>query len=235
LINVALRNSFLFYFRCCRCIRGGYLNAEFYKKDIMDMAGKSHSWFSKYAPNIGGAVYFLSDGALILVGLATGAKLKMTAGCTCLAADLTYAAFGNKNAGFVTACVVGTTGVLMSALPPVIQQPTVAGVAGVAITVVAGGLGVFNKPITEAFKDAGNAIVRNTIGRPRSIMGLVKFISRAPLIYDAASNHRWGMFSIYSAWAFGDILTGLSKPKLGDPVRPAVVAATSSIERVPGS
>ena len=68
------------------------------------------------------------------------------------------------------------------------------------------GFGGLSIPLSATFGTSPSRSLRNTLGRPRRIMGAVAILGKIPLLYGSAGYGRWGLLSVYALWILGDLL-----------------------------
>ena len=97
-----------------------------------------------------------------------------------------------------------------------LSSPATATAIGTALFVVGYGVfGAFSKPLSQAFRDAKNSVVRWTLGRPRLATGVLGAVSMVPMIKDTIASQNIPLAAIITSFLVGEALIAASSPDKG--------------------
>jgi len=191
--------------------------AAAFAAEITPAPTNSFRWVSR-----AGCLYWVGNmleaGLGLAQGFSTGDWSKAESAALFIPSSLMFWKKPGDNRWFGAACAVNCAA-LTVAVYPALHNPVVLG--GWATFVASQAMGIASPKLTEMFGDAANAVTRLTAGRPRTVMAVLSFTSRAPLFYDAmeralshggAANIAWA--GMNAVWAAADFCMALSKPKV---------------------
>ena len=134
---------------------------------------------------------------------------------------------GKAHRWFVLGCALSSVAIVLTnydqlrlinwALLPSGRSPATETLAGTLLFVVGnGGFGVFSLPLTLRFRQAGNPVVRLTLGRPLMLVGVLSAASLLPILRDALAARNIPLSAIFIAYLVGEALIAISSPD-GEP------------------
>ena len=197
---------------------------QFINIDRAKMAG----WFFQ-AGNVG----------LLALGGFNGSWSELAAGASWIAAGEILRRRGDDTRWFARSCVVAVAAMgftnykALSTVNPsellTLSSPATATAIGTALFVVGYGVfGAFSKPLSQAFKDAKNIVVRWTLGQPRLATGVLGAVSMVPMIKDTIASQNIPLAAIITSFLVGEALIAASSPDKGLLSNKANGAATPS-------
>ena len=131
-----------------------------------------------------------------------------------------YSLRGNDDRWVAAAALLGAAGMVATNFPVInlamqTLQTTAPTTFFSTIGFVTGNAFGALKPLLETkFKNAKNIIVKNTLGKPRSTMGVLSASSKACLFYDAVANRKIVFAAVLALWITGDyFVTKSTQPR----------------------
>ncbi|MEJ0063520.1 MAG: hypothetical protein WDO70_10095 [Alphaproteobacteria bacterium] len=181
----------------------------------------SKGWVVGHVANLGGFSYFAGDLLLFVVGTGNASLHQVVSSLAFLASSVVFSRYGHRDNGFALGCALSGAGMAIATIPDIMHYAQAATAVGLAVFTVSQILGIFSQSLTKAFGETESTVVKNTLGHPRMMMGMLALVSKAPMLADAVGNSEAGWTAVLILWAFGDILCGVSKPR----AEPAAISA----------
>ena len=118
--------------------------------------------------------------------------------------------FGGKDYGVRIGCSLGELGAVVTLGSGLVSGDAATWI-GFAPFTVAQAAGIFSPELTKKFEESGNALVRNTLGSPRRILGFINAASRVPIIIHGVLSNQPEITVPYMTWLAADLSAMLSK------------------------
>jgi len=163
---------------------------------------------------------------LLALGSFNGSWSELAAGASWITAGEMLRRHGDDTRWFAGSCVASVVAMSLTnykALSTVnpnelltLSSPATATAIGTALFVVGYGVfGAFSKPLSQAFRDAKNSVVRWTLGRPRLATGVLGAVSMVPMIKDTIASQNIPLAAIIASFLVGEALIAASSPDKG--------------------
>ncbi len=167
-----------------------------------------------------GDFYNTGNAILLASGAVEAQPHKIVGAIAFIASGVIYSLRGNDDRWVAAAAILGAAGMVATNFPVIgeaIQALQITDPATFYSTIgfVTGNAFGALKPLLETkFKNAKNLIVKNTLGRPRSIMGVLSASSKACMFYNALTDRKFVFAGILALWITGDyFVTKSTQPR----------------------
>jgi hypothetical protein len=159
---------------------------------------------------LGGDAYTISNIGLFLSGAIAAQPHSVIGASMFLSSGIMFSARGDNDKWFAATTGIGCMAMIMTNYPTVIdalqtlQTNEPATLFGTVVLIAGGTFGALKPQLAPKFGHAKNVFVRNTLGKPRELMGALCASSRIFMIYDAIASLNKPYIAIFGGWLVGD-------------------------------
>lgn len=188
---------------------------SYHEEDKTNLEG----FWARRGGNIAGFGYVLANITWIFFGLATFSIREFIAGAVNLHGGLSrmfYSRgtfFGIRNYGTKTGAVSGALANVITTLPALLAGSPAA-IASNVLIFSSQYMDFCSEKLIRRHRQSQNIFFRLTLGQPRLVGGVIRLLSRLPIIALGFAADDWGRVGVFALLAVADVASALSQPAM---------------------